>query len=36
MSPHYIDDGSEPKVVKPENWYPAPVAAKKPADSHRS
>lgn len=36
MSPHYIDDGSEPKVVKPENWYPAPVAAEKPADSHRS
>lgn len=36
MSPHYIDDGSEPKVVKLENWYPVPVAAEKPADSHRS
>lgn len=26
MSPHYMDDTDEPKVVKPENWYPAPAS----------
>lgn len=26
MSPHYMGDTDEPKVVKPENWYPAPAS----------
>jgi small-conductance mechanosensitive channel len=25
MSPHYMGDPQEPKVVKPEDWFPAPV-----------
>jgi small-conductance mechanosensitive channel len=27
MSPHYIADPSDAKVIKPENWYPAPAKA---------
>ena len=30
MSPQYFEDPSEPKIVKPENWYAAP-AIKPPA-----
>ena len=25
MSPQYFEDPPEPKVVKPDNWYPAPA-----------
>jgi hypothetical protein len=25
MSPHYMGDPHEPKVVKPEDWFPAPA-----------
>ncbi len=25
MSPHYMGDPQEPKVVKPEDWFPAPA-----------
>jgi small-conductance mechanosensitive channel len=31
MSPQYFEDPPEPKIVKPENWYPAPAV--KPPDA---
>jgi small-conductance mechanosensitive channel len=31
MSPQYFEDPAEPKIVKPENWYPAPAV--KPPDA---
>ena len=31
MSPQYFQDPVEPKIVKPENWYPAPAV--KPPDA---
>jgi len=30
MSPHYMADPGEPKTVKPEAWYPAPVRRESP------